>query len=232
MQILLFTSDKYLHALRPFAWLFQKYWHPEQPVTICGFTPPTFALPPNFTFHSIGAFRDYPVTRWSDAVIKVLDAVADDVFTLMLEDYWLTRPVNREAVRMADDYMRQFAFVLKFDLCADRLYAAGMQDYGTCGYLDLVKSDPASQYHMSLMTGIWRRDLLRKVLIPGETPWQVELEGTPRVRHLAPDVIVLGSRQWPVRHALGYRGGDSGTADLSELNPADVDAMRAEGIPL
>lgn len=229
MQVICLTSDKYLPAIRPFSWLFNKYWGADQEVIVAGFTPPDFDLPRNVAFHSIGAFSDYPVTRWSDAFLRVLDDVADETFVLFFEDYFPVRPVNVQAVRMLDDYMRQFRYVLKMDLCADRLYAAGMQDYGRCGYIDLVQSDPASQYHMSLMAGVWNRDLLKRFIIPGETPWQVELEGTPRVRHAAPDVIVLGTRQWPVRHALAFRGGDSQRLLLDDLDPADVAALTRLG---
>jgi hypothetical protein len=52
MRVYVLTSDKYLPALRPFAWLFTKYWSSTQPVTVVGFSPPTFALPENFDFLS------------------------------------------------------------------------------------------------------------------------------------------------------------------------------------
>ena len=78
MKVIVLTSDKYLHALQPFAWLFNKYWSSAQPVTVAGFTPPDFGLPDNFTFHSIGAFADYPVARWSDALIKLLNEIEAD----------------------------------------------------------------------------------------------------------------------------------------------------------
>jgi len=225
MRVIVTTSDNYIHALRPFSHLFQKYWGDDTEVIVGGFSPPSFDLPDNFTFHSIGNQADYPVEKWSDAVIKLIHDVGDEVFCLMLEDYWLSRPVNRQAIRMLHDYMLQFTNVLKMDLCTDRLYAAGMTDYNNCGYIDLIRSDPGSQYHMSLLTGLWRKDLLLRFLIPGETPWQVELEGTPRVRAAAGDVLVLGTRQAPVRHILAHRRGDPSELLVDGLNPSDVQAM-------
>lgn len=192
---------------------------------MAGFTPPDFRLPENFSFHSIGPFDEYPVGRWSDALIKFLNEVPDEVFCLMLEDYWVTRPVNVDAVRMLHDYMLQFRNVLKMDLCADRLYAMNMQDYDTCGYLDLVKSHHQSPYHMSLMTGLWRKELLLRFLKPEESPWDIEIFGTPRVGQVGDDVLVLGTRQWPVRHILAYRGGDVSKTDLTGLKQADIQAL-------
>lgn len=236
MRVVVLTSDKYLNALKPFSYLFNRHWGSEQPVLVAGFTPPSFGLPSNFLFHSIGRFEDYPIGKWSDALIKLLNEIDDEAITIMLEDYFITRPVDRRAVQMLYNYALQFKYVLRIDLTTDRLFAHGprypgdIPDYGYCGYLDLIRSEPTSQYHMSMMTGIWRRDNLLKVLISDETPWQVEMDGTRRVMvEHAHDMLVLGTRQWPVRHCLGYRGGDSSNMNLSAILPEDVAAMKELG---
>ena len=234
VKVIVLTSDKYLHALQPFAWLFNKYWSSAQPVTVAGFTPPDFGLPGNFTFHSIGAFEDYPVARWSDALIKLLNEIEDETLALFLEDYWLIRPVNIEAVNMLDDYALQFKNVLRIDLTTDRLFSFGprypqdVPDYGNCGYLDLVKTNPGTAYQMSMMAAIWRRDNLLSTLIPGETPWQLEIDGTARLA-MRDDLLVLGCRQWPVRHTLAYRSGNSSEVNLSELRLADAAHIKGSG---
>lgn len=231
IPIVVVTSDHYLHALRPFAWLFNKYWSEDQQVEVIGFAKPDFPLPDNFCFTSLGDMRDFPVSKWSNAVIKfLLSAPEYEHLILMLEDYWVTRPVNRQAVRMLHDYARQFLNVLKIDLVADRLYAAGMTDYDNCGYLDLVLSDHKSPYHMSLMTGIWNRELLLRFLIPNESPWEVEISGTPRVAAAGTDVLVLGTRQWPVRHILAHRRGNPSELMLDGLKSSDIEQMSKEGI--
>lgn len=222
IPILVFTSDRYLKALRPFAWLFNKYWSPAQAVDVIGFAQPDFYLPSNFSFHSIGDMKDYPFSRWSNQVIDYLE-VRQDIShcVIMLEDFWLRRPVNLSAVRMLYDYALQFRNILKIDLCADRLYALGVKDYDNCDYLDLVISDPNSQYMMSMMAGIWNKELLLRFFVRNESPHEVELNGTPRVAAAHNEVLVLGSRQYPVRHTLGHRGGDSGKLYLDELKPVD-----------
>ena len=228
VPVVVMTSDKYLPTLRPFAYLFNKYWGATQWVEIVGFAKPEFPLPANFHFVSLGDQVHYPVNKWSDALIDYL-ALRPEMhhFVLMLEDYWLTRPVNTQAVRMLYDYAVQFRNVLKIDLLTDRLYAANMRDYNHCGYLDLIKSDYQSPYHMSLMTGIWSRDLLLRFLIRGETPWDVEIHGTPRVAAAKDEVLVLGTRQSPVRNILAHRNGDSGKTLLDGLQTCDIDALRA-----
>lgn len=236
MRVITLTSDRYIHALKPFSWLFNKYWSADQEVLVAGFTPPSFKLPSNFEFLSIGKFSDYPVGKWSNALINLLETIDDEAFVLMLEDYWLTRAVNIDAVGKCYHYCRQFGYVLRIDLTTDRLFAHGprypgdIADYGQCGYIDLIRSEPGSQYHMSLMTAVWRRDNLLKVLIPNETPWEVELTGTHRLssQH-GHDLLVLGTRQWPIRHTLGYRSGDPTNVRVDGMLPEDVQALRELG---
>lgn len=224
------TSDKYLEALRPFSFLLNKYWVPNPRVIVGGFTHPEFDLPGNFHFHSLGKFEDYPVNRWSNALIKLLLELPHDVFGLMLEDYWLRGPVDVEAVDIAADYMRQFEYVARFDLTGDRKHSGYAKAYGTAGKVRLLISDPDSQYHCSLMTALWRRAHLLKILVEGETPWQIELEGTNRLRELRNYCIVLGTEDPPVSHTLAFRGGDHKSLHLEELVPEDVVEMRSLGL--
>jgi len=229
-KVVVSASDKYLPALKPFAWLMNKYWKPNPEVVVAGFTKPSFKLPSNFEFVSVGKFEDYPITRWTDALREFLSDFDDEVFILMLEDYWITRAVDTEAVQILVDYMHQFEYVIKADLCADRLYAHGADlNYGNAGRLDLIKSMPGSPYHMSLMTGAWRKSHLMRHLQPGWTPWDLEIVGTTMLSH-DQDVIVVGCKQWPVKHTLAFRANDPGSLLLNEIDPDDVKQMRALGL--
>lgn len=226
-RVIVLTSDKYLNAVNVFQYLFNKHWDSEQKVLVGGFTPPTFELEKNFEFHSIGKFADYPIGKWSDGLISLLESIEDDVIVFMLEDYWLVRDVNTQAVQMCVDYARQFKYVLRIDLTTDRLFAGGPQypndipDYGHLGYLDLIKSDPASPYNMSLMCAVWRKDQLLKILVPNESPWDIEIAGTARLSWKDNRMLVLGTRQWLVRHTLGLRGGDLATLTFDGLDEDD-----------
>lgn len=228
--IYVLTSDKYLDALRPFSWLLSKYWLPAPKVIVGGFTPPSFDLPKNFTFHSIGKQADYPVNKWSNALVKMLLELPHDVFGLMLEDYWLTRPVDAGAVSILADYMRQFEYVARLDLTGDRLHSGFAKPYGKVAHINLIASDPESQYHCSLMCALWRRAHMLKFLVEGETPWEVELNGTSRLRALKNHLLVLGTDNPPVNHTLAFRGGEPGKVLVDELNPYDVAEMRKLGL--
>jgi hypothetical protein len=227
-RVFLTTCDAYLAALKPMAWMMHKYWKPKPDVVVMGFSLPDFELPPNWSFHSVGKQEDYPFGKWSDALIKFLNEVPDKVFLLMLEDMWPTRMVDTEGIDILYRYMLQFEYVAKMDLCGDRLYAMGMVPYGSVNRLDLIKSMPGSPYHLSLMPGLWRKRHLLKVLVPNESPHQVEMIGTNRLSHNQ-DVIVLGTRQWPLRVCLALRGGDSQKLLLDEISYSDVQSLRELG---
>lgn len=238
------SSDKQYHCLRGYLHLFNRYWGLAVTDTIiCGFSNPMvgeFAVPlPECSFYSIGNFADYPSQKWSDALINVLDNVAEDIFILMLDDYWLTRQADIRAVKMIYDYMHQFKNVIKFDLADERLYVDsgskylwGHNTYDTLGYLDLIKSDHASAYHMSLWGGMWRRDLLKELLVPGETAQQIEMNGTYRLGQRGNDLLVLGTRQCPVRHANVIQRGEwnqDATTGLPALKQSDLSELKKWG---
>ena len=228
--IYVLTSDKYLDALRPFAWLMLKYWNPPPQVIVGGFTKPKFSLPPNFTFHSLGGFASFPLKKWSNALIKFLMVQPYEVFGLMLEDYWLTRKVDVEAIDIAAAYMEQFHYVARFDLTGDRKNSGFAKQYGTAGKVRLVISDPDSQYHCSLMCALWRKEHLLRILVEDESPWEVELNGTPRLRELRDQCIVLGTEDPPLHHTLAFRSGNPGHLLLDELKPEDVQEMSELGL--
>lgn len=232
MKVFVMTCDSYMDAVPGFAHQFNKYWSPEQEVVVCGFSPPQFSMPDNYTYYSIGEQRDYPVDKWSDGLLDVMDAFpAEKWFVLMLEDYWLRQPVRLDIVKKLYDYMVQFQYVIKMDLCADRRFAGGVSEYESLDDIPLVKSSFASPYHMSLMAGIWNRDLMRRVIIPGESPWKVELEGTPRLARHGDKMLVLGTRvdPWPVKHVLMYRNGNSKKMIWDGLEEEDVVELKAMG---
>jgi len=208
LPVYCFVSDKDLWTLQAFAWFFNRYWSSVWPVMCFGYTPPEFVLPPNFSFVSVGDFADYPVNRWSDGVIKALQSVTDELFIYMMGDFWPYRKVNTEAINMLSQFMAQHPEIARIDLTTDRLYAAGLREAGSVAYLDLITNDLPVPYLLSLQPGLWRREALLRYLIPGETGWETEINGTSRMQmngeHPA---VVLGTRQAPVRVLIAIQKG-------------------------
>lgn len=242
MQVIVITSETYYHCLNPFMYQWRKYVNfahvnYDIDLVVCGFSPVEYFFRKLTRFHSMGHQANWPVSRWSEKLIKILDEVADEQFILMLEDYWLLRPVDMQAVKMLFDYARQFQNVLKIDLGMDRLYINGGSNflygantYDNVDYLDLVKSPPGTPYQMSLWGGIWNREQLKRVLVPGETPQDIEIAGTSRVTD---DQLVLGTRQAPLLHGNIYQSRNKGEPVYEDahwaIKPDDLAEMRKEG---
>lgn len=232
-KILVMTSNSYVWAVKPLGWLMNKYWPGYPEVVVAGFRKPDFEMPERFSFISLGDQRDFPVGKWAKQLMMALrymkNRLGQEVVFLMLEDMWPIRKVDGDKLQKMCDYMHQFKYVARFDATGDRMYAGGAEDYGKLADIELVKSSPESPYHLSMMPAFWRVDHLLRVLHPGWSPWDVEIKGTP-VLAKQTDLLVLGTKSWPYKNTLAFRGGDSGTLLLDEIDEGDVVAMRQEGL--
>jgi len=211
LRVVVMTSDKHLPAVSIFAGLVSHYWGNPY-VDVVGFKEPSFWLPSNFHFVSMGDQGAYPIDRWSDALIKYLHSIKDTHVILMLEDYFINAPVAvREIELLCHHAWENRDRIARIDLTTDRRYARGATDVGYCHHIPLIKSDPQSHYHLSLMSGIWNKKVLLQVLVPHESPWDVELAGTLRLARMPYDV--LGTKSWnpederlaPMQYVLGIR---------------------------
>lgn len=203
IPVYIFTSDKYLWALRIMLHLYQKYW--GWPAIVFGFTPPKFELPKCARFESVGAFEDYPAGKWSDAVIGALQSTGDKYAIVLLEDYWLTRQVDTDAIRSLAGYVMQYGDIARADLVTDRLYAPDLIELEPYNDLDIISNDPPPSYHMSTQASIWNKAALLDALVPGESAWDTEMNGTARL--ISAGWRVVGTRQCPVRYVIGVQVG-------------------------
>jgi hypothetical protein len=232
-RVVVMTSDKYIWAVRPFAHLFNQYWASDWPVTIAGYSPPDFRLPKNFSFFQIDT-DNYPPERWSDGLLRVLDNIRDSFIILMLEDYWLVRPVDLEGVTQLCKKIAtpDFDSVIRFDLTNDRAHARGdcrgAEEWGTIGHYDIVETNHTDQYQMSFQAAIWNRLHLRTVTPAGKTPWQLELYS-----QFPSYYRVLGTKQRPVRYCNAVYKGKLDKSQLRDMPEDDFDFIKGwipEGI--
>ena len=77
MKIYISTSDKYVHLIEPFAFLFNKFWSSEQQVVVLGYNKPDFKLPKNFEFISMGISRNDP-KEWSTDLRNYFQSIDDE----------------------------------------------------------------------------------------------------------------------------------------------------------
>lgn len=205
MRIVVLTSDKTMHALPAFAHQLNKHMPWEDGILVAGFSPLPFHLPPNFDYVSIGNFEDYPYQKWSNALIVLLEALRDERILWMMDDFWLMRKADVEAIHMLDRFMSTRLDIARIDLSSDRLYAANAGDVIYVDRLDLLASHLPVPYLLSFQAGIWDRKKLLQYLRPDETAAETELFGSQRMND--EKAIVYGTRQTPLRYLIAVQHG-------------------------
>jgi hypothetical protein len=218
MRVFVITNDTYLWCLSPFCYLFNKYWA-DQEAVVLGFRPPTFEIPKNFRFHSLGT-TNFPQSKWSNALIRFLSEMPDEFCVLMLEDYFITRPVDRHGIEVLYNFMQDNPNILRIDLTNDVLHSNGdardAHEAGWVGHYDLVQKIPGMSYRMSFQAGIWNNKLLLSLLTPDKNPWEVEIQTSP------PDEMkVYGTRQWPLRYCNAVYKGELDMREIGRLTKED-----------
>ena len=203
--VLILSADPHAWLIPAVCHQIQKHWQPLPEVIVAGYSPIRH-LPHWAHFLRIGEFADYPVNRWSDGFALAVRSMPEH-FILLLDDYLLLRRVDTAAIEIIYRYITEDApEIVRFDLCTDRLYAKDAIEAGALGRLDLIETKNGSEYQISTQPSIFDRDKLLKLIVPGETPWQFELNATARVQ--AYNWRVVGTRQAPVRVKIAVNKGN------------------------
>jgi len=87
------TCNQHLHLIKIFAYLFNKFWGNHQEVIILGYDVPTFKLPDNFRFISMGKQMG-GIEMWSTDLMKFFKSIDDEFFVWTTEDQFLISKIN------------------------------------------------------------------------------------------------------------------------------------------
>ena len=230
IPIYVLTNRKHHWLLHGFAYLFNQFWGDNQKVTVVSYGKNDLKLPANFGFHSIAA-ENYPVEKWSDGLIRFLHQINDDMFITLLEDFWLNAPVDVGKVTNLYRWMQKTKGtkieVLRLELWRSVRSKKKAMDWGQIRGVPIVTAGPGAKYQMNLQCNIWNTFELYKVLKPGETPWQVEIEGTKRVSEIG--FNVLGVANPLVNYEPIFQKGSIDHARLQMIPKVHLDRIKREG---
>jgi hypothetical protein len=224
LQVVVLTSNDYVHCLPPFAYLFNQYWSKEQAVKVVRYDLRPPKLPTNFSNFAVGIQHDF---SWSQGLLRYLAYHPGDLILLMLEDYFLNKPANVYEIEGMWRYMQYHPEVAKVDLTDDRL-KVGHSDYNET----MIVSDDDAHFQTSTQAAIWRKDYLLRFLHPDENPWQFERRGTKRViaarRSGEFNGLILGFKKPPLSYvnAVGGEGNNPGAWDFKKLPAWMVKRLR------
>lgn len=204
MKIICTTSDKYLHLIPVFTYLFNKYW-PGQQCEIVGYTKPD-ELPDNFTFHSMGVQSH--VSQWSSDLRKYFKQ-QPEYFIWIMEDTFFKAEVK--PYQLPD-----MSGVGRCDLTGDiQNREFSVRNNQT------VEASPTSRYRLSTQPSVWCREYLLTHLLPNMDPWTFE---TQDPKNDGWDII--GFLHPPVHHNEGVRRFDIHKLNLDGMSQGDIDHIK------
>ena len=202
--VYIWSSNQLMHCVPAWAYLFNKFWPWEQKVRVLGYNLPEYKLPDNFEYISLGTQRGPQF--WSDDMKKYFSSCEHECFYLTTEDGFIVGDVDEEILNLAlkVSFLNLDDKFSRFNLTADvhrrpRTVLAQFNDFR------LIKATQSAQYRQSLSHSIWRTDSLLRKLIPGQSPWDFELDNQ-RAMHDGLDVYATEDK-YAIHCGHGYQRG-------------------------
>lgn len=184
MKVVCFTCDQYSYIVPSFVSIFHKVW-PDCPWEL---EIVTDYIRINVKEHVVYAQAG---RHFSDRLIKYMDyhVGKHEHILVLLEDYILYA-LNRPLIMRALSMLQSDP-----NIGLIRLYP---KPGPTMPYNDdpeIGEINRNDLYPASFQPAIWRSDVFRGILSPGEDPWQTEEAGSWKARHMPENVRFLATRE-------------------------------------
>jgi len=186
LSILVSSCDKYAACWGAFCHGLEKYW-PAHPNRLYFITNQLKA--PCGVSLKTGADRG-----WATNLLDALERVDTPFILYTQEDYWIRQPVPDLAIR---DYL---GYLIASQADYIRLYPAPGPDDTWLVDERLGVIAASSHYRASLQMALWRKEVLKALLDPNESPWDFEVKGTRRSRTYGERFLCVSKRQ----HGIDY----------------------------
>jgi len=201
LTILVNSCDKHSEAWPPFFELMKKMWPAAQYPLVLNTETKGFCYPGM----EIKVINIPKSKSWSDRLKKVLAAVDTPFVLMFLEDFFLLEPVNDEMFQRCLQHMRENS-----DIGCISLHNTPEGKVSSTELENFAQLDRNSEYRVNCQIGLWRTEVLRKILRSHESAWDFEVWGSKRssrMRHKFYSIIPGIPDPFP--HDLGkpiYRG--------------------------
>jgi len=169
VTVLISSCDGYRSVWEPFCHGLRKYW-PDCPWPVRFVT--NYLDAPCGGSLMVGEDSD-----WTAMQRRALGWVSSEVILFMLDDFWLTGPVDTKSlVEFAD---------LIMDKKVDRIHLTNFGDEKRTPCKSNIDRrlngyTKGSRYRTSLQAGLWRVDTFLSLMRDGESPWDFETKGSVR----------------------------------------------------
>lgn len=186
------TTDNFEDCWLPFFTLFKKYW-PNYSGKIYLNTETK-----SYTFDGLNivsiknAQHIAGKPNWPKSFLAALDYMEEDIILYLQEDYFFKNFVDNDFVKNTVDVMLADNTISCIHL-TDQATTGPFIEYAPNNHYKLIAKNAA--YRISCQAALWRKKELKKYIRTYETPWQFELIGTQRAKHLYNDTFLIINTQ-------------------------------------
>jgi len=192
--VLISSCDAYADLWRPFFTLFWRYW-PDCPFPVyLGSNHQTFEHPRVTT---IRAGHDY---GWTHCVREQIAALDVPYVLLMLEDFFLRRPVKTTQI------LSCLEALITLNGHMLRLVRRPPPDLPVASFPRIGKIKLGAPYRVSTQATLWRRSVLLDLMRENETIWQFEIRGSRRSDSMGDAFYCVWRSVLPYKHHVVERG--------------------------
>jgi hypothetical protein len=174
--VLILSCDKYKDAWQPFFDLFKKFW------PSCEFPVYLGTNKELFKTENVKVIHSGQAADWSTDTKNILEQIPESYIILLLEDYFLERPVDTKWLKKCLDFTQKngAAFMRIASFRADHvpMYAYDVSTFNH--QFGITRLD--APFRLNLQAGIWNKNDLLELIKEGESPWEFEIKGSVRSR--------------------------------------------------
>ena len=169
------SCDDYSDVWYPYFEIFKQNW-PDFPFEIILNTETKLYQHEGLNIKCLQLYKGLEdKVSWSERMIKTLRTVEADFVMLTCEDNFIVSPVDTKKFNSAFDIIKNDRKISMLSFAGKMRSFEKTKWIGNFGRISMKK-----RYRIVLDTAIWRKDALLRNLVPGESPWEFETNGTER----------------------------------------------------
>jgi len=194
LKIYVTTSNDYVHVLKIFSYLFNKFWGSHQKVVVAGFDKyPDFDLPRNFDFVSLGK-QPSPWDDFSADIRKLMDIIEEDYFIHFEENEFIIRDVNFKILEEYQPYLNSQLGRIDFTRgVSTRPHSILKSEHN----YDIISSSPTANYRIAMRAGIWNKKYLLSHCREAINPYRFEAAASNKSKNDGFNII-SSNRDWAI----------------------------------
>ena len=176
ISVIVHTCDKYNFCWDGWYYYFNKYWNYNLPWKIYFLNETK-----DINYKNTNQIKSGP-GEWSDRLKVGLGKIHSKYIFYLQEDVWLQKKVD------FDLFLKLYEIVVKYNINALRIVNKTDPNYYKLNNTSIFNGEISkfknnSKYLVSHQPSIINKDFLIKTLIPNESPWDNEINGTNRLQN-------------------------------------------------